>query len=49
MGTYFVYFGTYRKVCSTSPLEAHDGFFRLSMKGKIEGYLHRGMNTRGEF
>ena len=31
----------YRKVASTSPshLEAHAGFFRLSMKGKFDVYL----------
>ena len=32
---------TYHKVASTSPscLEAHAGFFRLSMKGKFDVYL----------
>ena len=31
----------YYKAASTSPfrLEAHAGFFRLSMKGKFDGYL----------
>ena len=36
-----VIFLMYRKVASTSPscLEAHAGFFRLSMKGKFDNYL----------
>ena len=33
----FLFLSTYRKVMSTSPsrLEAHAGFFRLSIKGEI--------------
>ena len=34
-------FAVYHKLVSTSPshLEAHPGFFRLSMKGKFDVYL----------